>query len=262
MHRGSRLTILVSVLLLGSAGHVSAQDAPALARGVALTEAADFELALEALNEADAAALSRDERVALYGTRAMVSFALGREDGAREDLARLLAMGAHASLPHSAPPELREALEALRRAGVRPPVLDAAAVVEDGVARIEARAEGGADLVRSVRIWVREGEWRAYPRVERPLAGGAALRWYAEALGPGEVALASEGTRAQPNVLRVEHAAFSLAPAPAAAAAGDTALFVGLGAGAAALVAGVAIALAVLLAPPSGTTQLSGPSLW
>ncbi len=261
MQRGSRGTILVSTLLLCSAG-ADAQDATALERGVALAEAADFELAHEALSEADALPLARPERVRLYATRAMVAFALARAEDARADLARLLVLGADASLPTTAPPELREELEALRRSGVRPPTVVARARIEDGVARVDARADGGADLVREVRIWVEDGEWRSFARVERPLEPDRGLRWYAEALGPGALRLATEGTREQPNVLRLQIEELVVRREAPHERGDDAALWAALGGGAAALLVGAAIAVGVALATAGDDgTQLSGPIL-
>lgn len=261
MERGSGTTILVCALVL-AATPASAQEATPLERGRALTENADFEGALVALNEADATALDRAQRVELYSSRALVHYALGDHPAADSDLARLLAMGANASLPDSAPPPLRERLEALRREGVRPPVIVARARVEDGVARIDAEAEGGADLLRGVRVWIREGEWRASPRVERPLAEDAALQWFAEAYGPGDVRLATDGTRARPNVLsvHVEEAVLTLA-ADSEQSDDDAILWGVLGGGAGALAVAAGIIAAVLLTSAGDGTQLSGPVL-
>jgi len=258
---GSGRAILVCALWL-AATPAYAQDATPLERGRALAENAEFEAALAALDEADASALDRARRVDLYSTRALVRYALGDHAGADRDLARLLAMGANASLPDSAPPPLRERLEDLRREGVRPPVIVARARVEGGVARIDAEAEGGADLLRGVRVWIREGEWRATERVERPLAEDASLRWYAEAFGPGDVRLATDGTRAQPNVLSV-HIEQAVLTLEARESPGDDEAIVWgvvLGSvGALAVAAGVVAA--VLLTSAGDGTQLSGPVL-
>lgn len=233
-----------------------AEGQDALARGQRLAENADFERAWSALAEADRQALTRPERVTLYTTRALVAHALGRDRQARDDLARVLAMGADASLPPTAPPALRETLETLHREGTRPPRVIVDARIEDGMARIEARAEGGADLLREVRIWVHEGEWRSASRVERPLLPGETLRWYVEALGPGDVRLATEGTRERPNTLRlrVEEAVVA-----AQIANDDETWWAVLGGGGAALVVGVAIAVGVVVGGTGEGTQLSGP---
>jgi len=241
-----------------------AQETSPLARGRALAENAEFERARAALDEADASALDRAERVALYSTRALVHYALGDAAAADEDLARLLAMGANASLPDSAPPPLRERLEDLRRGGVRPPVIVARARVEDGVARIDAEAEGGADLLRGVRVWVRDDGWRASERVERPLAEDAALVWYAEAFGPGDVRLATDGTRERPNVLsvRVEQAVLTLDADSEDDGDDDEAVWwAALGGGGAAVAIAAAITAGVLLSAGGDGTQLSGPVL-
>ncbi|MCA9610626.1 MAG: hypothetical protein KC619_33755 [Myxococcales bacterium] len=256
---GSRNTILVSALLLSSA-MAHAQEPTPLELGIAAADAADFERAYAALDEAEAMPLSRADRVRLHATRALVAFALGREDDARADLARLLVLGANDALSPSAPPPLREALEALRREGVRPPTVVADAQIERGVARIEARAEGGGDLVRGVRIWIRDDDWRAFDRVERPIEAGAELRWYAEALGPGELLLATEGNREQPNVLRIQVEEVLLRPDDGAS--NDDALIWGVvGGTAGAIAVGVGIALAIVLGGTTEGTQLSGPAV-
>lgn len=174
----------------------------AIERGLRAAAGADFEAAIAAFEEAEAARLGRDELVALYANRALAAFALDRRALMEQDLARLLALGADAGLPDHAPPEVREVLERLRREGAGTPRIDASVILADGHARIEARARGGADLVRSVRVWIREGgAWRAHaPPLERPLDDE--LEWYAEALGPSGVLLATEGTAAAPNLER------------------------------------------------------------
>ena len=238
------------------------QEPTALERGRSFAEEADFERALGALNEADATDLTREERVVLYSTRALVSFALGRGSEAERDLGRLLALGANASLTESAPPQMRETFERLRRRGVRPPVLEVNARVDDGMARIDAEATGGADLLRGVRLWVFDEGWHASPRVERRLRPNETLRWYAEAFGPSDIRLAVRGTRAQPNQLRVLVDRAVLRQ-DASEAGGDDdawAWWVGVGTGVAAL-AGVAVTLAVVLGASGEGTQLSGPRL-
>jgi hypothetical protein len=97
---------------------------------------------------------------------------------------------------------VREVLERLRREGAGTPRIDASVILADGHARIEARARGGADLVRTVRVWIHErGAWQAHtPPLERRIDGE--LAWYAEALGPSGVLLATEGTARAPNLVR------------------------------------------------------------
>lgn len=253
---GSCSSILVGALLFG-APTAHAQSA-ALEVGRRLSESAHFERALVALDRADEEPLTREERSRLYATRAMVAFALGRPDDARADLARMLAMGAEDGLPPSAPPPLMEMVEELRREGVRPPRISSDARVEDGVARVEVTAEGGADLLRETRLWADAGGWRAVGTLEERLEpGGPPLRWYAEALGPHGVRLATEGTRELPNVLslRAEEAS-------AESSGGDEGWWAALGAGGAAVVVGVSVAVGVALGTGSSDgTQLSGPTL-
>ena len=252
----SRCTTLLALLAIAPAAHAD----EALERGERLSQEADFEGALRALDEADLATLTRDERVRLYGTRALVRFALGDEAGARGDLERLLAMGADASLPDRAPPQLREMLEEVHLSGASPPRLRTDARIEDGRARIDARAEGGADLTESVRIVV-DGE-DAGPSVDRPIAAGETLAWYAEAVGPGALVLATFGTADEPNVLRVRVLETEVTNARSDEGGDDVGWWVALGGGGGALVVGAAIVAGVLLAPSGGGgTQLGGPTL-
>lgn len=245
-------------------GPAAAQDrAPdeaaeaALVRGLAAASDADFEGARAALEVAEAGPLTRARRVALYGHRALVSFALGDEEAAEADLARLLALGADASLPESAPPQLWERLERLRREGVRPPTVSTDARIEDGRARITADAMGGADLTRAVRIWVRtDDDWIARAgAVDRPLPPGTALRFYVEVLGPDAIRLAADGSRATPHLLRTD-------PALAQPETGgdDAVWWAVLGGGGAAVAVAVAVGLGVALSG-GDQTQLSGPTL-
>jgi len=225
----------------------------AIERGLRAAAGADFEAAILAFEEAEAARLGRPELIALYANRALAAFALGRGELMEQDLARLLALGADAGLPDHAPPEVREVLERLRREGTGTPRIHASVIIADGHARIEASARGGADLVRSVRVWIEEGgAWRAHtPPLERPIDGE--LAWYAEAVGPSGVLLATEGTDAAPNLVR------DAVARPVVARSRDTILW-GLATGGAVALT-VAVVAAVRVATASVREQPHLPTL-
>jgi hypothetical protein len=241
--------LAASVVSSSIACAANAQDA--LERALASMEEAEFERAIAELDEAERGELERDALIALYGHRALASFALGRIDRVEVDVARLLALGADAHLPANAPPEVREIMERLFREGAGPPRIDVHARINERRAHVEAEVEGGADLVRELLLWARtEGEWSSF-RSPLELAVSDALSYYVEALGPSDVLLATDGTRDRPNVLRP--------PIVAASIDDDVIWGVALGGGGAAALA--AIVAIVALSIPSDAVQVSGPRL-
>jgi hypothetical protein len=249
---------VVAALGLPARAHA---DHPAIARAIEYAEDADFASALAAFEEAESArSLGRDELVRLYAHRATVQFALGQTPAMEADLRRLVALDPHAALPASAPPPVGDALDALRAEPHTPEIdADARAIATGAEIRASVR-EGRADLVRGLRAWGRRdtGEWESGEggAVTIDAVATDTVLWYAEALGPGGVVVASHGTRTAPLSLTM--------PAPSAVAGGDDSLTWWLvGGGSAAIVVGAVVTGVVLALGAGGsstTTTLGGPT--
>lgn len=273
---GRRAPIVASLLI--AATHVAvgvaapevavAQVAPsdepppsALDRAIAHAEDADFASALASFEEAESASeIPRAELARLFSHRATVHFALGEVPAMESDLARLLAIMPDAELPASAPPPVREALDRLR-GGIAPPSLEVDARPIEGGIEVRARVrEGGADLVRGLRAHARiapDGAWQhgegGAVAIEAPAL--ARVEWFAHALGPGGVIVASEGSEDHPRAIVVP------VPIAAEAPASDDAVWWAIGGSGAAVVIG-AIAAGVAIAMTSTTsTTIGGPEL-
>lgn len=270
--------LVAAGIVLLTAGAVRAEGRWSLRQGIQMAETAEFEGALEAFEEAEASEdLRRQDLVQLCGHRAVVFFALGRNDDMEADLARLLAVDPKATLPEAAPPPVRDAFRRMVDLGVSPPRL----VVEpfswaDGV-KVRATVEGGPPgLVRQVRVFARvrgASRWsRGDDKVAVLVQPGVTVEWYAEAIGPGGAPVVARGSRESPERTRVmdaEEGTLASDPAHVAMDDGENDDAVRrrrwwlYGSGAAAAV-GAAVVTAVLLATGGGdsdATQVARPTL-
>ena len=256
--------ITASLLLVGPAlahAQVAPLDAPppsALDRAIAHAENADFASALASFEEAESGSeIPRADLARLFSHRATVHFALGEVPAMEADLARLLAIMPDAELPSSAPPPVHEALDRLR-GGITPPSLEVDARPIEGGIEVRARVrEGGADLVRGLRAHARiapDGAWQhgegGAVAIEAPAL--ARVEWFAHALGPGGVIVASEGSEDHPRTIIV--------PEPTAAAADDSAWWAIGGSGAAVVIGAIAAGVAIAMTSTT-TTTIGGPEL-
>lgn len=189
----------LGALLLAMPAAASAQDGLSEAR--AAFDAAEFETALAQLDTLDASdALSVDEVAAFLTLRAEVHFALGDAAAMEADLRALLALAPDARLPDTAPPELSEAAERARSEALPLPTVRTEASPIAGGVRLRADiVADGAGLARRARLHARSpGE--AWREVEEELeVTGPSVEYWAEALGPGGVVLAQEGSAAAPR---------------------------------------------------------------
>ena len=254
MRRVAMGSLWLTSLLVPAVAHAH----PAIDRGVALYEEADFEGALAALAEAEGAdALERTELLRLLATRALVHFALERHEALTRDLTMLASLEPDFDLGPRAPPALERAFDR-----VRSRVPSALAVV----LRVEAAPQGArviaatdgdrAGMTRQLTVHARAagGPWREGRdgSVSVVASSGAEIEAYATAIGPGGARLARAGSEVSPRTLIVPGGAEE-------DAGGSGLLWVGAGA-AAVVIAGVAIALAIGLGDASqGDTILEGP---
>jgi hypothetical protein len=171
-----------------------------LAEARAAFDAAEFETALSRLDALDAAEdLSFEEVCGLLVLRAEVHLALGDDAAMQADLLGLVTIAPDATLPRTAPPELREAAERMRRREIGAPTVRAEARPTATGVELRARASGDdAGLVRRVRVRARgtDGTWREATD-ELDVTGTGADYW-AAAIGPGGWVLATSGTESDP----------------------------------------------------------------
>lgn len=191
------LAILVAGVSLGWAGTAFANAE--VDEGRRLFEEAEFLEALDAFARAEAAEdLTEDELVALLETRALVHLAMGNEEPMRADLARLVTVAPEHALDRRAPPEVRRAYAEVRSQSSGPVRLSVSPTpVATGVS-IEASAQNDAQrLVRRVRIFGRAqgaGSWERADDAPLLVTASGVVEYYAQAIGPGGVVLASSGS--------------------------------------------------------------------
>ena len=225
-------------------------------------EQAELERALEVLDRAERADdLTPEDAGTLYETRALVYSALQQTSAVQRDLRRLAIVAPERELGPSAPPELREFYARLRQEGVSAPEIHAEAALVDG--RVVIRGVAGEDplgLLRSLRLGGRSAGAPAFAlldagqlTLEPPTISPAA--YYAQAIGPGGVVLASDGSPTDPLL-------FSFQLSDGGLGGGDELLlWVLIGAGAAVVVTAIVIGAVAASAGPSDLTQPILPEL-
>jgi hypothetical protein len=234
-------------------------------RARALLGEADFEGALAAANAAEAgSSLDRDGLVQLLETRVLIQAGLGRQADLERDLARLATLAPDRPAPPSFPPPVAQALARAQAAAV--PIGVEAQVSTDALgATVTGAAQGDAGgLVRTVQLVARVGEaaWQSSSTgtLTMEVAPGETLSYYAEAIGPGGVLLATAGSEAEPLTrTRAPALAVDPEPLPVAPPSDDTPLFIGLGVGGGVLVLGVVIVIAAVATSTNDTTLVTLP---
>jgi hypothetical protein len=244
-----------------------ARGAP-LARAVRHAEQAQFGRALEAFEQAERRQeLTRQQLVRLYTERALVRFAMGARELMRADLRRLVAVEPQATLPPTAPPAVRRALDRAHKQRVELR-LRAEAEPAEGSVRIRARVQGAPEgLIHRVRVWAttpRTDEWTHGDggKLTVVVPPSDRVRWYVQAQGPGDVPLANSGTRQAPRRTRVGPLSGGVgAQDPAADAEQSSKKWWWVGAGSAVVAVAAAVTAAVLTTrPDSEGTSISGPT--
>jgi hypothetical protein len=200
---------IASATLLWGALLGTARAHPLLDQAQRALEAGEFDVAIEAARQAEAAQdLSRQDLVSLLALRATAHHALGQNEDALAAL-RLLASlePAHVWSP-ATPPSIVEAY-ARAASGLSGPLgARIVRVLESGqlVLRLEIENDPGG-LVRGTRIWVRRGarDFEAHDdrSVPQDLEGGD-LGYYAEVVGLGNAILVTVGSRGAPLTLDLD----------------------------------------------------------
>jgi hypothetical protein len=239
----------------------SAMAHPLVDEGRRRYEEAEFVGALDALARAEASDdLERDELAAAYELQALVQLAMGNADAMHAALERLVVVSPDHTLDRRVPPAVARAFAEVRSEAPAPlRVVASVAARGDGVS-VEARVERDElELLREVRVHGRAAGSDAWDvSADAPLfveaPPGSRVEYYAEAVGPGGVALASTGTADDPLSTRASRAATeSPMVEPDAEGGVSPWLFVGIGA----VVAAVATVLLIVLLTPEPDTQLA-----
>jgi len=175
--------ILTLLFVLAAAPATASAQPAELQRARDLFEQTAFEDALAVLDAVDeSAGFTRADVVEWLVLRARLASALGDDDLADRELARLARLTDEVALP----PDLRERFEAIARST---PELTVTLRWEDGA--LEAVAIDDAQLVRELRVSARElGADRARTGVGR-LAIATPTECRADVIGPGGAVLAS-----------------------------------------------------------------------
>jgi LPXTG-motif cell wall-anchored protein len=259
MHRYAPLALLSFVL---AAHPATARAHPAIDDAIARSDEADFDGALRAFERAESLEdLTLDDLASLYAHRAAVHLAIGNAGEARADLRRLVAIQPGYELDTSASPALRDALDGVR--ATEPLTIAVRTESSHGATRFRAVVshDPGA-LVRRVRLVVRsigEGAW-IEASASTYETSGTAFEYFAEAIGPGGVVVAREGSeRAPSRVGEVPRAA--IATVSPSTGEDTTIWWVIGGAGLAVVVAAVVVGAVVASSGPSDQTAFGPPML-
>lgn len=171
-------------------------------------DAAEFEAAVEAFDRAERAErLTRDELVELYERRAVAHHARRSVADMNADLVRLSLLAPDHEPSVEIMPSVRRAFEQAR--AELPGPLTVSLDVTPGPAGVEVRVEVDGDvggLVRRVYIFARDrGGWRRVigTRLSEPSAPGERHAFYAAAVGPGGVVVASAGSEDRPREVTI-----------------------------------------------------------
>ncbi|MEM9190218.1 MAG: hypothetical protein AAGF12_13620 [Myxococcota bacterium] len=246
---------LLAVSSWGDANLASAH--PLIDLAAARFEQAEFEAALALCRDAKAGDdLTRTDLARLYELEALVHTALGNDPEAWAAFEQLAVVDPSYRADPTTPPEFQEALTAAVENGPGPIALSAAVAWRGATLSVAAVLRNDRlGLVREVHLYARSegGEW------EGPSVGSIDIRsrsgsaeYYLQAVGPGGVILANEGSGDTP---RVAHAA--LGPEDDSEDGLDWGLILGIGAGVVAAAVGVLVLL--LATAPEDETIVEGP---
>jgi len=261
---GVHCVAAVTVLLATATAYAH----PDVDAGERAYQSADFSGALDAFERALASpGLRRDDLVRLLATRSLVYYATDRPDQAREDLLAVLSLEPEHAPPHGAPPAYLRLVTDARAASSGALALRLDHDRARGAIRVQARVEHDvASLARAVRIsYRRPGEpWQRTrgDAVELPARPGERIDVYAEALGPADLVLASNGSAAAPVAVRAEPLALSREPAGGTTQddGSDVPLWIWI-AGGVALAAAAATVAIVLVTSGDPDVEVGGPRL-
>lgn len=195
------------LLALLAPGSVHAH--PRVERAVELARMANFEAALHAFEEAEAAEdLQRDDLLELYEARALVHFALSNHVELEADLGRLASLDPERQLGGEFPPEIATTFREL--AAEQPGLLTVVVTpsTDRGRIRLQAHTENDIrQLVTRTTIHGRVdgGPWRRLrgDTLEVDADGLSEIEYYAVAIGAGGVHVAALGSEESPEVFRL-----------------------------------------------------------
>ena len=286
--RRTTVGVLGLAWLLAGAGLARA-DSSDVARGRELLQEADFEGALAAFEQAEAAGgLDRDDVVRMLEGRVLAHHGLGHRGAMEQALVALVALDPEHAFGPEVPPEVRDRFAQLAEAsggplGVRVSLLRGG----QGLTLMARPLRAPPGLVRQVRLLARVGEEGAWKEgigsVDLPEAEPSdPVAWLVELVGPGgAVLLRDEGTATlgqPPTEATVAQDAVEAEgvpeedasavdesgplqeapPRPGESDGGSSGLWIGLGVGAV-VVVGAVVAAVLLTSNGSDQTEVQPP---
>lgn len=272
LHGLGRASAALSFVLLwttiAGAQASASTSSPALRRAEARYEEADFDGALEALEEAEhGTSLTLTDLARLYEMRALVYLGLSNQSGATTAVRSLLAVRADYQVPARSSPAFARLVRSVPvPQGI---ALDVQVSTGPGRAQIDVQVTDDAALVREIRIHTRPlGETSYATHVGasynfRAPAGVTGFDLYVDLIGPGGAVLASDHNDASPSSFTLPASSVVTEPPveqPAQGGDDNTWLIVGLIAGGV-LVAGGVVAAIVIVGNQQPDTILGPPQV-
>ncbi len=215
---------MVGLGLLLAGGQRVRADASDVARGRERLQEADFEGALAAFEQAEAAGgLDREAVVELLEGRVLAHHGLGHRGAMEQALLALVALDPQHRFGPEVPPEVRARFEQLAEASGGPLGVHVALLRgEAGLTLVARPLRAPPGLVRQVRLLARVGEEGAWKEgtgsVDLPQADPSArVAYLVELIGPGEAVLLREE-----GVATLGSRSAEAAPSPPAGSSGST----------------------------------------
>ncbi|MEM9195001.1 MAG: hypothetical protein AAGF12_37860 [Myxococcota bacterium] len=267
------MALLLALMALAIAPRGAAAQEPQAVHpdvrlGVEAYEGGDLRGAAEALARAEAQrSLTRDDVVVLLIHRALVQYAQRERESLDATLLRLATLAGEEALGRRAPPRLRRSYAAAVEAVVQPLAVEVRREESDGRVRVEGTVVGDqGGLVDRVRVSLRSGgDWESADGALEMAVVNHRVEYAVEAIGLGGAVLASEGTRAAPELIEVARPEVALeetlvAPRQTEPDEGGSGWWIGLGIGLGVLlVAGGVVLGWVLLSDDESENMVSAP---
>ena len=252
-------------LMLTSFSHASTLYAQgdSLAEGKKHLDFAEFEAALASFDAALAAPdYDKATLIEIYAMRAVAFFALENIAAAEMSIAALLSIDPEQPPRASYPPQLQRVFARIK--GETDGAIGVSASVEnqaDGVMIRTTVMRDAAAIVQKVIVYYRpagDPQWKQIPgrSVRVPLTIDQSVEYFAQAIGPGGVILASQGADEKPlTATRTAPVEKNSGGQPVSSAP----VWPWIVGGAALIAAAVAVVLVIVLTSSPSETQLSAP---
>lgn len=216
---GGRNIALMALVFWGALalpGGSALADSSRLEEAKRYYEEAEFSKALDVLDRSEfGGSLTRSDLLELMTIRAMIHFALDDERSLHSTLIKIASLSPNFIFPKSAPPALRDKFKEAKKETSGQ--LQLKVLVSRQTSSVSLHPEIEHDpgkIVRETRLYTRSGgdSWKLSSgvSVELPLGVGVKVDYYAEAIGPGNTVIASEGSRSVPKEIVITPSAASI----------------------------------------------------